>query len=77
MATLSELTARLAEAEAALHALMTGTRTVSLSDGEGHSQTFTQASRAGLTAYIAELKGQIAVAGGSGGVRRRPIGVTF
>lgn len=56
MSTLQE---KLAQAEDALHQLMLGTRTVSLSYGERRVQ-YTEANRKDLETYIARLKRQIA-----------------
>ncbi|TPL30186.1 gpW family head-tail joining protein [Mesorhizobium sp. B2-4-7] len=52
------LTARLASAEAALHSLMVGKATVSLSY-DGESATFSQTDEAKLRRYIADLKSQL------------------
>ena len=70
MASTPELRTRLAEAEAAFHALMTGRREVSVAY-EGKSVVYTKDNLADLRAYIAELRGHL----GTGG--RRPLGVSF
>lgn len=76
MADLATLRSRLAEAEDALHRLVTGQQEVSVSDGT-NTATYSRATMADLRSYIAELRGQIARAGGTGGQRRRAIGVRF
>lgn len=69
------ITARLLEAEIALHQLMVGKSVVSISRGDsaGNSRTYqySQANIAQLKAYILDLKGQL----GLGSGRRRPAGV--
>lgn len=62
MATLAQ---RLAEAEAAYHALMTGRAVVEVRDSNGDSVTYQQASMPKLAAYIVDLKRQIGSTGGS------------
>ncbi len=76
MATEREvLTARLLEAEIALHKILTGKCAVSISHsdsaGNSRSYAYSQASIAQLRSYIAELKGQLGLNTG----RRRPAGV--
>ncbi|WP_372000914.1 gpW family head-tail joining protein [Tistrella mobilis] len=61
----------LAEAEAALHALMIGQRVVTVAH-DGKSVTYTAARAGDLRAWIAELR----VKAGQGG-GRRAIGVDF
>lgn len=57
MATLQE---RLTEAEAAYHALNTGTAVVEVRDGgNGDSIRYTAANAGRLAAYIADLKAQL------------------
>lgn len=72
MADLETLNARLAEAEAARHKLLTGTRVVKV--GEGPSSIEYNAAFAGdldrLNSYIASLKQEIAVAGGAAALAR-------
>jgi len=73
MADLATLQARLSEAEAALHKLMTGRGEVSV--GHGDKQvTFTKANTDGLQSYIRNLEYQIRRLQGLTG--RRPIYVT-
>lgn len=63
--------ARLIEAEAALHALMTGRAVVTVTDQNGESVAYTRAKTSDLQAYIRDL--QILVAGG----RRRVTKIHF
>ena len=69
------LTERLLEAEIALHKLLTGRSTVSLSHGDSagnnRSYQYSQASIEQLRTYIIELKSQLGLSTG----RRRPVGV--
>lgn len=58
MADTATLQAWLAEAEAAYHQLMTGTRQVRVKY-EGREVEFTQASAINLAAHIASLKAQL------------------
>lgn len=58
MADTATLQARLAEAEAAMHALMTGTQEVSV-QYEGHETTFSRTSEDRLRRYIDSLKRQL------------------
>ncbi len=74
MADLATLNARKAEAEAALHKLLTGTMVVQLShgaNGDQSARTFTAANSDSLRMYIADLSNQIARL--TGGARRGPI----
>ncbi|MBI5135784.1 MAG: phage tail protein [Nitrospirae bacterium] len=74
MAQIDVLQQRLAEAETAYHALMTGERIVSISiEGRGQSYIPTDAGK--LSAYIDRLKGEIARLSGS--PRRGPVRVVF
>lgn len=69
------LQARLAEAEAALHALATGRREVKVEFSMGDSSravTYTPADLPQLRAYIADLRRQLGQPSG-----RRAIGVRF
>ncbi len=70
---MAEMTAaeKLAEAETALHKLLTGTKLVQVGYGERRLQ-YTQANVADLRAYIAQLKGEIDPC-----KARRPFGVVF
>jgi len=65
MTDLSTLKQRLAEAEAALHRLMTGELEVTVSIGGYGATTYNQASADRLSAYIARLKNEIASREGS------------
>lgn len=56
----------LAEAELALHKLLTGTKEQSVSFGAGKSVAYTQANISELRRYISQLKDEIAVAEGTG-----------
>lgn len=70
MADLATLQARLTEAEAAYHRLMTGALEVEVQHGD--MRTRYEASTAGsLLAYIEGLKAQIAAAGGASTSQRR------
>ena len=51
---------RLVEAEAALHAILTGRGVQRVQDSNGESVTYTTANVGRLRAYIAELKAEIA-----------------
>lgn len=57
---------RLAEAEMALHKLLTGSKEQSVQFGAGKSVAYTQANISELRRYINELKDEIAVAEGRG-----------
>lgn len=59
----------LLEAEAAYHALQTGKSVVKFRDQNGEEVTYLQASRAGLLAYIQDLKRQLGLLGGTGPMR--------
>jgi len=74
MAQIDVLQTRLAEAETAYHALMTGERIVSISI-EGRGQSYTPADMGRLQAYIVRLKDEIARL--SGTARRGPVRVVF
>ena len=60
----------LADAELALHALLTGKQAVKVDVGDGKTVTYTQADEGALRNYIAELKGQVDT---TGNTRRRPL----
>ena len=70
MANQTELRARLAEAEAAVHEVTLGLRVLTVAY-EGKSLTYSRTNAAALHAYIADLKGQLGMGG------RRPMGVQF
>lgn len=75
MADLATLQTRLDEAESALHLLATGSQEVEVRHGDIGAK-YTQANMGSLRAYIADLRAQIAAAGGTlTGLRRRAIGV--
>lgn len=65
-AELLEKKLRLAEAEMALHKILTGSKEQSVSFGAGKSVAYTQANISELRRYINELKDEIAVAEGTG-----------
>ena len=71
MSSLAELKVYLTQAEAAYHALMTGEQIVTVSNVDG-STSYNQVSIKRLEIYIAQLKAQIAVAGGTGSKPRSP-----
>jgi len=75
MSDIATLNARLEEAEAALHALLTARKPVTLRKADGSTVTYQLAQGKELQAYVSDLKAQIAVAGGGRG--RRAIGVSF
>lgn len=58
-ATIDQLTAYLAEAEAAYHALMTGQSAVQVRDQNGETVTFVAANKSDLMAYIQSLRSQL------------------
>lgn len=66
----------LAQAELALHKLLTGTKEESVTFGSGKSVKYTQANLSELRRYINELKDQIAACEG-GGKPRGPIRFIF
>lgn len=74
MADLATLQTRLQEAEAAYHRLVTGTKVVEIEHGDMR-QKYTAADAGALAGYIADLRAQIAAAGGSdsGGLPRRAL----
>jgi hypothetical protein len=71
MTSTAVLETRLADAEAALHSLLTGVKEVSVSYN-GQSVTFTQATAGQLRGYIAELKIQLGQT-----PPRRSFGISF
>ena len=73
MADLATLQTWLTEAESAYHALVTGKQSVEVQHGDMRKK-YTAADIGALSAYIAELKAQIAALGGTvTGERRRAI----
>lgn len=71
MADLATLQARLAEAESAYHQLLIGKQSVEVQHGDMRRK-YTEADVAALSAYIADLRAQIASLGGATtGERRR------
>jgi hypothetical protein len=67
----------LAEAELALHKLLTGQAEVTVTFGSGKSVTYTAASIAQLKAYIADLENQVAECDGTTPCKRGPIRFVF
>lgn len=78
MATSAEIETRIAEAEAALHALATGQRVVEVWR-DGKRMIFSQATIGQLRTYLADLKLELAslTAVADGKPRRRAIGLAF
>lgn len=72
MATTEELQQRLAEAERAYHALMTGKTVVEFRDSNGENLKYNQSSMRSLGMYIESLKRQLGLGSGLG-----PMGATF
>jgi hypothetical protein len=71
----TEISVRLAEAQTALHALMTGKQVVSITDPSGRRVDFTAAKREDLERYIQNLRAQTASDGSV--ARRGPFEVTW
>ena len=74
------LRARLTDALAALHALNTGTLTVSVTYGPNKSTTYTAANVAELRRYINELRAEIEACCGTGtgaATARAPVRFNF
>lgn len=67
----------LAEAELALHKLLTGQAEVTVTFGSGKSVTYTQANIAQLKDYIADLQAQVDACDGKEPARRGPIRFVF
>jgi hypothetical protein len=67
----------LAEAEVALHRLLTGTAEQTVTFGSGKSVTYTAASIDKLRAYIEDLRNQVAVCDGQVPCKRGPIRFVF
>lgn len=69
-----------ADAQSAMHALMTGRREVSMSvgtPGTSRSATYTAANLDDLRSYLAQLAAELARRGGAVVSRRRAIGVRY
>lgn len=67
----------LAEAQLALHRLLTGTAEQTVTFGSGKSVTYTAASIDKLKVYIADLENQVAVCDGNPPAKRGPIRFIF
>lgn len=67
----------LAEAEYALHQLMTGAKEVEVQFGAGKSVKYTDANRRDLQAYIADLQNQVDECDGKTPCKRGPIRFVF
>lgn len=76
MADLTELQARLAEAEAALHALQTGQAVTEVQADNIRTRYAVSLDEGGLTSYINDLRSKIA-SGVVAPTRRAPVGVMF
>jgi hypothetical protein len=76
MADLTELQARLAEAEAALHALQTGQAVTEVQADNIRTRYAVSLDEGGLTNYINDLRSKIA-SGVATPSRRAPVGVIF
>lgn len=68
---------RLAEAENALHELMTGTKAVKVGFGPGKSAEYTEANIDKLRTYIEDLRRQVAECDGQVLQGRAPIRFVF
>jgi hypothetical protein len=77
LADLATLQARRAEADAALHQLLTGTKAVVVRNAAGRYVEYARPQLADLRAYIASLDAQIAALQGAATLARRPIRVSF
>jgi hypothetical protein len=74
MADLATLQARLAEAELAYHKLLTGAMEIEVEINGIRTQYFNSVtSMDRLQSYIAQLKAEIAAAGGTGALPRKAI----
>lgn len=73
----TELATKIAEAEAAYHQLMLGKKTAVVSFGPSKRVEYTQANKADLKSYIAELKDQYAQCCSSGTKARSPVRFVF
>ncbi|HEY1035556.1 MAG TPA: gpW family head-tail joining protein [Pseudoxanthomonas sp.] len=67
----------LAEAELALHKLLTGEREQTVTFGSGKSVTYTQANINQLKSYIADLQAQVDECDGKAPAKRGPIRFVF
>ena len=67
----------LAQAELALHQLMTGTKEVKLSFGPGKAVEYSQATVRDLQAYVNQLRAEVAECDGQAPCPRGPIRVVF
>lgn len=67
----------LAEAQLALHRLLTGTSEQTVTFGSGKSVTYTSASIDKLRAYIGDLENQVAECDGLTPCKRGPIRFVF
>lgn len=76
MPDLATLEVRLVEAETAYHRLLTGSLE-ELVGGEDAQVRYSRADAGSLSAYISQLRGQIAALGGAAGHRRRAMTVTL
>lgn len=70
-AEITALRAKIAEAKAALHALVLGDKVSAVNFGANRGTTWAQTKPADLRAYIADLEGQLATLLGQ--IRRGPI----
>jgi len=74
----TELSTQIAEAKAAYHQLMLGKKTAVVAFGPAKRVEYTQANKADLKGYIAELEDQYAgCCGGSTAKQRGPVRFTF
>lgn len=77
MADLATLQTRLTEAESAYHRLMSGSLEESIGLGDMQVR-YTRAQASSLAGYIAQLKSDVAAAGGTSvGARRRAVTLTL
>lgn len=74
MADTATIQTRITEVETAIHDLMIGNRTVSVSDGQGGQAQFAEVDLPRLREYLAWLQQQLAA---NAGHKRRPIYVEF
>lgn len=76
MTELATLQTRLSEAESAYHRLLTGSLEESIGLGDMQVR-YSRAEAPLLAAYIASLRSEIVVLGGTSGARRRAITVSL